>query len=85
MMTSIFRREALKHWVAVEFLLFITGITDSSSQADRGPFIEADMVVLTVQWTKTNPTPWNDIKPTQNTKIYDPKGHFPERWSREKL
>lgn len=24
---------------------------------------------FTVQWTKSNPTPWNSIKPNQSTKI----------------
>ncbi|ESK93574.1 nadh dehydrogenase 1 alpha subcomplex [Moniliophthora roreri MCA 2997] len=82
-MASIFRRESLKHWMAIEALPIVAIVTVVVSGGSWALYRSA--LGPTIQWTKANPTPWNDIKSTQNTKIYDPKGHFPERWSREKL
>ncbi|KAH0839603.1 Aldo/keto reductase family-domain-containing protein [Lanmaoa asiatica] len=32
-----------------------------------------------VVWTRGNPTPWNDVKPDENTKMLDPSGKFSKR------
>lgn len=36
-----------------------------------------------VVWTKENPTPWNDIKPNEGTKILTVNQHFDKRCVRE--
>lgn len=33
----------------------------------------------TVVWTKNNPTPWNDVKPDENTKMMDVNSRFAKR------
>ncbi|KAF8897164.1 hypothetical protein BD779DRAFT_1489248 [Infundibulicybe gibba] len=39
----------------------------------------------TVVWTKANPTPWNTVKPEENTKIMAVNQKFNGSWSRDKL
>ena len=39
-----------------------------------------------IKWDKrNNPVPNFGIKRTENTKLYDPFGHFPEKWQRKSL
>ncbi|KAG6378391.1 Aldo/keto reductase family-domain-containing protein [Boletus reticuloceps] len=33
-----------------------------------------------VVWTKSNPTPWNSVKPDENIKMMDPSGKFAKRF-----
>ncbi|PBK62277.1 hypothetical protein ARMSODRAFT_863209, partial [Armillaria solidipes] len=39
----------------------------------------------TIQWTKSNPTPWNTIEPNQGTKLLEVNQKFEKKWSRDKL
>ncbi|KAK7060132.1 hypothetical protein VNI00_000896 [Paramarasmius palmivorus] len=77
------RREGLKHWMALEALPIVAIVSVVVSGGSWALYRSA--LGPTIQWTKANPTPWNDIKPGQNTKILDPKGSFQEKWAREKL
>ncbi|KAI0723491.1 hypothetical protein C8Q76DRAFT_723088 [Earliella scabrosa] len=81
---SQFRRAGfMKHWFAVEAIpiyavvgIVVAGGSWYLARLARGP---------TVVWTKENPTPWNDIKPDENTKILTVNQHFDKNWERKKL
>ncbi|KAJ8086123.1 hypothetical protein AAF712_008270 [Marasmius tenuissimus] len=82
-MSNLARKSFMKNWMAVEALpilgivtFVVTGGSYALYRSALGP---------TIQWTRSNATPWNEIKPTQGTKMLDPTGHFNERWSRERL
>ncbi|KAL5530277.1 hypothetical protein ACEPAF_6534 [Sanghuangporus sanghuang] len=60
-------RSFLKHWFAVEAIplyailgIALTGATWFSIRQARSP---------SVIWTKSNPEPWNTVKPDESTKI----------------
>ena len=38
------------------------------------------MSAFAVVWTKENPTPWNDIKPNEGTKMLTVNQHFDKRY-----
>ncbi|KAF8631167.1 hypothetical protein AX15_002506 [Amanita polypyramis BW_CC] len=64
---SQFRRGLMKNWFAVEAIpiyVIIGGVMVGASwylgRLALGP---------SVVWTKTNPTPWNTVKPDENTKL----------------
>ncbi|KIJ19858.1 hypothetical protein PAXINDRAFT_166071 [Paxillus involutus ATCC 200175] len=73
----------MRNWYAIEAIplyavigLAVGGATWYLSRLARGP---------TVVWTKNNPTPWNDVKPDENTKLVDVHGRFSRSWTRDKL
>ncbi|KIY72697.1 hypothetical protein CYLTODRAFT_486159 [Cylindrobasidium torrendii FP15055 ss-10] len=37
----------------------------------------------TIQWTHSNPTPWNNIQPDMGTKMLEVNHKFDKKWSRE--
>ncbi|KAJ3734511.1 hypothetical protein DFJ43DRAFT_1152187 [Lentinula guzmanii] len=76
------RKGFMKNWFAVEAIPIYTivgGVVVGASwylyRLAMGP---------TIQWTKSNPTPWNSIKPNQSTKIMT-VSHDADKWSRDKL
>ncbi|KIK42999.1 hypothetical protein CY34DRAFT_82578 [Suillus luteus UH-Slu-Lm8-n1] len=81
-------RTFMRNWFAIEVLfiqfvpayavigLAVGGAGWYLTRLARGP---------TVVWTKSNPTPWNDIKQDENIKILDPNSRFAKSWSRDKL
>ncbi|KAF5393796.1 hypothetical protein D9757_000385 [Collybiopsis confluens] len=82
-MSSPLRRSFMKNWFAVEAIpiwvivgTVVSGGTWFMIRSAMGP---------TIQWTRSNPTPWNEIKPHQSTKLVQVNHKFDERWSREKL
>ncbi|KAF9224340.1 hypothetical protein BS17DRAFT_779654 [Gyrodon lividus] len=73
----------MRNWYAIEAIplyavigLAVGGATWYLARLARGP---------TVVWTKNNPTPWNDVKPDENTKLMDPSGKLSKSWSRDRL
>ncbi len=38
------------------------------------------LTMCAVVWTKDNPTPWNDIKPDENTKLLTVNQHFEKKY-----
>ncbi|KAI5982284.1 hypothetical protein EDC04DRAFT_2844394 [Pisolithus marmoratus] len=82
-MVSSARSKFMRHWFAIEAIplyavmgLAVGGATWYLTRLARGP---------TVVWTKSNPTPWNDVKPDENVKMMDVNNRFPKSWSRDKL
>ncbi|KAI0363724.1 hypothetical protein BV20DRAFT_957683 [Pilatotrama ljubarskyi] len=80
---SQFRRSFMKHWFAVEAIpiyavvgVVVAGGTWYLARLARGP---------QVVWTKSNPTPWNDIKPDEGTKLLTVNQHFEKRYARTPL
>ncbi|KIK99717.1 hypothetical protein PAXRUDRAFT_822487 [Paxillus rubicundulus Ve08.2h10] len=76
-------RQFMRNWYAIEAIplyavigLAVGGATWYLSRLARGP---------TVVWTKNNPTPWNDVKPDENTKLMDVQGRFSKSWTRDRL
>ncbi|TCD70459.1 hypothetical protein EIP91_003220 [Steccherinum ochraceum] len=68
------RRGFMKNWFAVEALpiyavvgIVVAGGSWYLTRLARGP---------TIVWTKENPTPWNDIKPNEGTKLVTVNQHF---------
>ncbi|KAH7875986.1 hypothetical protein F5879DRAFT_990934 [Lentinula edodes] len=98
-MSINFRRNFMKNWFAVEVGLIppSLGQADDCQQAipiwcivatvvSGGTwFMARSAMGPTIQWTKTNPTPWNDIRPHQGTKLLQVQSKFDQRWVREKL
>ncbi|KAI0347004.1 hypothetical protein BDW22DRAFT_484564 [Trametopsis cervina] len=77
------RKGFLRNWYAVEAIpiyavvsLVVVGAGWYVSRLARGP---------TVIWTKENPTPWNDIKQDEGTKLLTVNQHFEKGWERRKL
>ncbi|KAI0773785.1 hypothetical protein C8Q74DRAFT_1200796 [Fomes fomentarius] len=76
---SQFRRSGfMKNWFAVEVRvvyavvgLVVAGGSWYLTRLARGP---------TVVWTKDNPTPWNDVKPDENTKLLTVNQQFDKRY-----
>jgi len=73
----------MKNWFAIEAIpiYVVVGIAVSGAgwymtRLARGP----DVV-----WTKTNPQPWNTVKPEENTKLMSVNQKFDKSWSRDKL
>ncbi|KAG2742605.1 hypothetical protein P692DRAFT_20811415 [Suillus brevipes Sb2] len=76
-------RTFMRNWFAIEAIpiyavigLAVGGAGWYLTRLARGP---------TVVWTKSNPTPWNDIKQDENIKILDVNSRFSKSWSRDKL
>ncbi|KIY71826.1 hypothetical protein CYLTODRAFT_450496 [Cylindrobasidium torrendii FP15055 ss-10] len=72
-----------KNWFAVEALpivFVVSGVVVGASwytyHLAMGP---------TIQWTKSNPTPWNDIKPDEGVKLVQINHKFDKAWKREAL
>ncbi|KAG1857292.1 hypothetical protein C8R48DRAFT_749038 [Suillus tomentosus] len=84
MVASRGARTFMRNWFAIEVHfpyyavigLAVGGAGWYLTRLARGP---------TVVWTKSNPTPWNDVKQDENTKILDVNSRFAKSWSREKL
>ncbi|KAH7888078.1 hypothetical protein F5I97DRAFT_948924 [Phlebopus sp. FC_14] len=73
----------MKNWFAIEAIpiyavigLAVGGASWYLTRLARGP---------TVVWTKSNPTPWNDVQPDENTKMMDVNKRFAKSWTRDKL
>ncbi|KAJ3935628.1 MAG: hypothetical protein NXY57DRAFT_887428 [Lentinula lateritia] len=71
------RKGFMKNWFAVEAVPIYTivgGVVLGASwylyRLAMGP---------TIQWTKTNPTPWNDIRPHQGTKLLQVQSKFDQQ------
>ncbi|RDX53020.1 hypothetical protein K466DRAFT_490877 [Polyporus arcularius HHB13444] len=86
-MSNLRRGAFMKHWFAVESRVsllrsyaivgvVVAGGTWYLTRLARGPH---------VVWTKDNPTPWNDIKPDENTKLLTVNQHFEKNWERKRL
>ncbi|KAG9317146.1 Aldo/keto reductase family-domain-containing protein [Chiua virens] len=67
-------RQFMRNWYAVEAIplyavigLAVGGATWYLGRLATGP---------TVVWSKSNPTPWNNVKPDENIKMMDPSGNF---------
>ncbi|TFK74436.1 hypothetical protein BDN72DRAFT_53563 [Pluteus cervinus] len=80
---SMWRRNLMKNWYAVEAIPIyviiggvMVGATWYVGRLALGP---------SVVWTKTNPTPWNTVKPDENTKLGAVNQKFGGSWSRDKL
>lgn len=78
-----FRKTFMKNWFAIEAIPIyviiggvVAGATWYLGRLAMGP---------TVVWTKSNPTPWNTIKPEENTKLLTVQQKFDKNWSRDKL
>ncbi|KAH7916711.1 hypothetical protein BJ138DRAFT_1138992 [Hygrophoropsis aurantiaca] len=76
-------RQFMRHWFAIEAIpiyavigLAVGGAGWYLARLARGP---------TVVWTKNNPTPWNDVKPDENTKLMSVNQQFSRSWTRDKL
>ncbi|EKM59585.1 uncharacterized protein PHACADRAFT_114538 [Phanerochaete carnosa HHB-10118-sp] len=76
-------RGFLRNWFAVEATplyaivgIVVVGGTWYLSRLARGS---------SVVWTKENPTPWNDIKPNESTKILNVNHQLDKSWERRKL
>ncbi|KAG8218325.1 Aldo keto reductase [Butyriboletus roseoflavus] len=70
-------RQFMRNWYAVEAIplyavigLAVGGATWYLTRLAQGP---------SVVWTRSNPTPWNDVKPDENTKMLDPSGKFSKK------
>ncbi|KAF9057500.1 hypothetical protein BJ165DRAFT_1420902 [Panaeolus papilionaceus] len=77
------RKTFLKNWFAVEAVPIyviiggvMVGATWYLGRLATGP---------NVVWTKANPTPWNTVKPDENTKLMSVNQKFEKSWSRDKL
>jgi len=73
----------MKHWFAIEAIpiyavigLAVGGASWYLVRLAQGP---------SVVWTKNNPTPWNTVKPEENTKLMAVNQKFERSWSRDKL
>ncbi|KAK7471100.1 hypothetical protein VKT23_002515 [Stygiomarasmius scandens] len=73
----------MKHWFAVEAIpiwgivtFVVSGATWFTYRSAMGP---------TIQWTKKNPTPWNEIQPNQGTKLIQVNQKFEEKWARDRI
>jgi len=73
----------MKHWFAIEAIpiyavigLAVGGASWYLVRLAQGP---------NVVWTKNNPTPWNTVKPDENTKLMAVNQKFERSWSRDKL
>ncbi|PBK86289.1 hypothetical protein ARMGADRAFT_1017520 [Armillaria gallica] len=82
-MFTLFRKNFVKHWIPIEvapLIILVGGIVSGGawylSRTAMGP---------TIQWTKSNPTPWNTIEPNQGTKLMEVNQKFEKKWSRDKL
>ncbi|THU78793.1 hypothetical protein K435DRAFT_786102 [Dendrothele bispora CBS 962.96] len=82
-MSNSFTKQFRKHWFAVEatpIYVIIGGVCVGASwylyRLAMGP---------TIQWTKSNPTPWNSIKPNQTTKMMTVNHQADGKWSRDSL
>ncbi|CAL1702058.1 unnamed protein product [Somion occarium] len=80
---SNLKRTFMRNWFAIEALpiwaivgVVLGGGTWYLTRLARGP---------TIVWTRDNPTPWNDIKPDEGTKLITVNQHFEKGWERKKL
>ncbi|KAI0069163.1 hypothetical protein BV25DRAFT_1910860 [Artomyces pyxidatus] len=78
-----FRKTFARHWFAIEavpiyavvgFVVF--GGSWYLTRLARGP---------NVVWTKSNPTPWNNVQQDENVKMLAVNQKFEKSWSRDKL
>jgi len=76
-------RNFMKHWFAIEAIpiyavigMAVTGASWYLLRLAHGP---------TVVWTRNNPTPWNTVKPEENTKLMAVNQKFEKSWSRDRL
>ncbi|KDR83500.1 hypothetical protein GALMADRAFT_235677 [Galerina marginata CBS 339.88] len=76
------RKTFLRNWFAIEAIpmyVIIGGVIVGASwytyRLATGP---------TIIWTKSNPTPWNTVKPDENTKMMSVNQKFEKSWSRDK-
>ncbi|KAI9575020.1 hypothetical protein HD554DRAFT_141120 [Boletus coccyginus] len=76
-------KQFMRNWYAVEAipLYAVIGLAVGGAGWYLGRLAQGPSVV----WTKTNPTPWNSVKPDENTKLMDPSGNFSKSWTRDKL
>ncbi|KDQ65001.1 hypothetical protein JAAARDRAFT_52921 [Jaapia argillacea MUCL 33604] len=74
------QKSFMKNWFAIEVYavvgVVVAGGTWYLGRLAFGP---------TIIWTKSNPTPWNDVKPDENTKLMSINGTFEKSWKRDKL
>ncbi|KAI9455791.1 hypothetical protein BJY52DRAFT_1278636 [Lactarius psammicola] len=77
------RNTFMRNWWAVEAIpiyvvvgAVVAGGSWYLTRLARGPHII---------WTKSNPTPWNDVKPDENVKMMSVNQKFEKSWSRDKL
>ncbi|KAI9510972.1 hypothetical protein F5148DRAFT_1281331 [Russula earlei] len=73
----------MRNWWAVEAIpiYVVVGATMLGSawyltHLARGP---------AVIWTKSNPTPWNDVKQDENVKLMAVNQKFEKSWTRDRL
>jgi len=54
----------------------LAGCVNSNHTVVPAQWIQCSVVV----WTKSNPTPWNTIKPDEGTKLMEVNQKFEKRW-----
>ncbi|KAI0052567.1 hypothetical protein FA95DRAFT_1601613 [Auriscalpium vulgare] len=77
------RKTFLRHWFAIEAIpiyavvgVVVAGGSWYLTRLARGP---------NVVWTKSNPTPWNNVGQDENVKLVAVNQKFEKSWSRDKL
>ncbi|KAJ3917703.1 hypothetical protein F5877DRAFT_44128 [Lentinula edodes] len=78
-MSINFRRNFMKNWFAVEVGLIPPWCIVATVVSGGTWFMARSAMGPTIQWTKTNPTPWNDIRPHQGTKLLQVQSKFDQR------
>ncbi|KAF8227971.1 hypothetical protein L208DRAFT_1293919 [Tricholoma matsutake] len=77
------RSSLMKHWFAVEAIpiyVIIGGVVAGAAWYTYRLSMGSSVV-----WTKNNPTPWNTVKPDENTKMMSVNQKFERSWSRDRL
>ncbi|KAF5357654.1 hypothetical protein D9758_007445 [Tetrapyrgos nigripes] len=75
------RRNFMKNWFAAIPIWCIVGFVVSGGAW----FMARSAMGPTIQWTKANPTPWNNIQANQGTKILEVNQKFDQKWKRDAL
>ncbi|KAF8257696.1 hypothetical protein EI94DRAFT_1582596 [Lactarius quietus] len=77
------RNTFMRNWWAVEAIpiyvvvgAVVAGGSWYLTRLARGP---------SIIWTKSNPTPWNDVKQDENVKMMSVNQKFERSWTRDKL
>ncbi|KAF7301606.1 hypothetical protein MIND_00726100 [Mycena indigotica] len=73
----------MKPWMAVEALPIVALVTGMVSFASY--FTYRSAMGPSIQWSKTNPEPWNRIKPNEGVKMVEINHKFPQIWHRDQL
>ncbi|KAF8529234.1 NADH-ubiquinone reductase complex 1 MLRQ subunit-domain-containing protein [Hysterangium stoloniferum] len=72
-----------RHWYAVEAIPLYAVI--GFALAGAGWYTTRLATRPDIIWTKSNPTPWNNVKQNENIKLMAVNHKFDKSWSRDKL